>query len=231
MMYETLRPVMASSQEGGSSTARKETGVVPRNNAELLVRARDKEIDGLIALLSKPTQALTSDEYLESIAKRQEAVNRFLVRGGADTVRRLFDRIRDYEKKSPIRLDLSMLEMSGRLLGALHLPDANLEKWIFTDSDITGSNLYGANLTEAVAPRAIMRRVVATGSNWENAVIPKADLSGARFIGATFENTVMTDVIVSPETNFAGALFIGTHLGRTDLSQANTVGAVFRGIR
>lgn len=198
--------------------------------AELEV-PQDAVIEELIQLLSRPTQPLTTEAYGDSIRKRQEAVNAFLNRGGAETLRRLFERIKQVEAREPIKIDLSMLEVSGRILGDLYLPGANLEKLIFTDSDISGSNLHSANLTAAVATDAIMRGIIGTGSNWTNAVIPGADLSGARFVGARFINTDMTDVKVDEQTNFAGAKFVGTYLGRTDLSAANLVGAVFRGIR
>ena len=191
----------------------------------------DQEIDNLIQLLSTPTQALTHEEYIDSIARRQAAVSRHLLRGGVETLRRFFQRIKEIEERKPLHLDLSMLEVSGKLLSGLYLPGANLEKFIFTESDLTGSNLTGSNLTEAVAPGAIMRGVIATGSNFTNAVLPGADLSGARLIGCTFINTVMPDVIVDRDTNFAGSRFVGTYLGNTDLSITNTAGAIFRGVR
>lgn len=102
-------------------------------------------------MLSRPTQALTSEEYLESIAKRQEAVSKHLLRGGVDTLRRFFERIKQLEERRPLTIDLSMLEVSGRLLSGLYLPAANLEKLVFTESDLAGSNLTGSNLTGAVA--------------------------------------------------------------------------------
>ncbi len=202
--------------------------VVPHTEIE---RIDDAVIDSLIELLSKPTQALTPEEYLDSIAKRQKAVDQHLIIGGADTLRRFFERIRQLEKKQPVRIDLSMLELIGKLLGGLYLPGANLEKLILTETDITGSNLEAANLNAAVANGAIMRGVVATGADFTDAVMPHADLSGARIIGGTFVNTVMTNVIVDEETNFAGARFIGTYLGGTDIAAANLTGAIFRGIR
>jgi len=202
--------------------------VLPHTDIELL---RDAEIDTLIAMLSKPTQALTTDEYSDSIKKRQEAVNKHLFRGGVDTLRRFFERIRQLEEKQTIKIDLSMLEISGRLLSGLYLPAGHLEKLIFTDSDLTGANLTAANLTAAVGVGAIMRGVIATGAKFTDAVLPDADLSGGRFIGCTFINTDMTDVIVDRDTNFAGSRFIGTYLGGVNLSVTNTTGAVFRGIR
>lgn len=201
---------------------------LPHTDIELL---QDAEIDKLIELLSRPTQALTTEEYLESIARRQEAVNKHLFRGGSDTLRRFFERIRQLEGKQPIKLDLSMLEVSGRLLSGLYLPASNLEKLIFTDSDITGSNLTGANLYAAVASGAIMRAIVASGANFTDAIISESDLSGGRFIGCTFINTQMSNIKVDKDTNFAGSRFFGTYLNGVDLSMANTTGAVFRGIR
>lgn len=56
----------------------------------------DAVIDDLIALLSRPTQALTTEEFIDSIRQRQEAVNKFLIRGGAETVRKLFERIKQF---------------------------------------------------------------------------------------------------------------------------------------
>jgi uncharacterized protein YjbI with pentapeptide repeats len=202
--------------------------VLPNTGIEIL---QDEEIDKLIVMLSRPTQALTADENLQSMAKRQEAVDKHLLRGGVETLMRFFERIRQLEGKQPIKIDLSMLQISGRLLSGLYLPGANLQRLIFTDSDITGSNLTGAKLNEAVASGAIMRGVIATGAHFTNAVLPDADLSGGRFIGCTFINTDMTDVIVDRDTNFAGSRFIGTYLGRVNLSVTNTTGAVFRGIR
>lgn len=202
--------------------------VLPHADIESL---QDAEIDRLIEMLSRPTQALTADEYLDSIAKRQEAVSKHLLRGGVDTLRRFFERIRQLEDKQPIKIDLSMLEISGKLLSGLYLPGANLEKLIFTDSDLTGANLTAANLTAAVGIGAIMRGAIATGAKFTDAHIPDADLSGGRFIGCTFINANLTDIKVDKDTNFAGSRFIGTYLSGVNLSVANTTGAVFRGIR
>jgi len=202
--------------------------VLPHTDIEPL---QDTEIDRLIELLGRPTQALTADEYLDSIAKRQEVVNNHLLRGGVDTLRRFFERIRHLEERKPIKIDLSMLEVSGRLLCGLYLPGANLEKLVFTESDLSGSNLSSANLNAVVANGAIMRGVIATGANFTDAVLPGADLSGGRFIGCTFISTHLNDIKVDKDTNFVGARFIGTYLGGVDLSVANTSGAVFRGIR
>lgn len=215
-------------QGEGVGASSSEGLVLPHTNIEPL---QDKEIDILIELLSRHTQALTTEEYLESIVKRQEAVNKHLFRGGADTLRRFFERIRQLEGKQPIRIDLSMLEVSGRLLSGLYLPAANLEKLIFTDSDITGSNLTGANLYAAVASGAIMRAIVASGANFTDAIISESDLSGGRLIGCTFINTQMSNIKVDKDTNFAGSRFFGTFLNGVDISIANTTGAVFRGIR
>lgn len=192
---------------------------------------QDIEINNLIELLSSPTQALTTEEYLGSIAKRQEAVSKHLLRGGVDTLRRFFERVRQLEGKQPIKIDLSMLQISGKLLSGLYLPGAYLEKLIFTDSDLTGANLTAANLTAAVGNGAIMRGVIATGAKFTDAVLVDADLSGGRFIGCTFINTILEDARVDKDTNFAGARFIGTYLSGVDLSITNTTGAVFRGIR
>lgn len=201
---------------------------LPHAGIELL---QDAEIDRLIVLLSRPTQALTAEEYVGNIEKRQEAVSKHLLRGGADTLRRFFERVRQLEEKQPIKIDLSMLEISGKLLSGLYLPAANLEKLVFTDSDLSGSNLCSANLNAAVANGAIMRGVIATGANFTDAVLPGADLSGGRFIGCTFTNTHLNDIKVDKDTNFVGAKFIGTYLNGVDLKVANISGAVFRGIR
>lgn len=186
------------------------------------------EIDDLIKILSRPARALTGDELDDSIRKRQEAVDTHLFRGGPEILTLLFERIKQIEarQKQPIKIDLSMLNMSEKILSGLYLPAANLRRLLFVDSDLTGSTL-----TEAVAPRAIMRGIIATGSNWSNAIIPGADMSGGRFVGSLFINTVMPDVIIDKDTNFAGAIFVGAYIGRTDLSIANTTGAIFRGIR
>jgi uncharacterized protein YjbI with pentapeptide repeats len=216
--------------EKGISNDDQEKGLISSLGSEI-ERVNDPEIDNLIDLLSRPAQGLATEEYLDSIARRQEAVSKFLLRGSAETLRKLFERIKQWETKQPIKLDLSMLEISGRVLGGLYLPGANLDKLVFTESDITGSDLTGSILTEAVAPKAIMRGVIAAGSNWSNAVIPGADMSGGRFVGSIFINTIMPDVIVDKDTNFTGAVFIGTYIGRTDLSIAHTTGAIFRGLR
>lgn len=192
---------------------------------------QDAEIDRLIQLFSKPTQALTHEEYRDSIRKRQDAVNKHLFRGGAETLRRFFERIRYLEERQSIKLDLSMLDVSDHILSGLYLPGANLEKLILTGSDITGSELTGANLSDSIATKAILRGVVAAGANFTNAIMPNADLSGGRFMGCIFLNTVMTDVILDEDTNFAGAWFVGSYLGTADLSRANTVGAIFRGLK
>ena len=101
---------------------------LPQANIESL---QDAEIDRLIVLLSRPTQALTAEEYSGNIEKRQEAVSKHLLRGGSDTLRRFFERIRQMEEKQPVKIDLSMLEISGKLLSGLYLPAANLEKLVY----------------------------------------------------------------------------------------------------
>src|SRR5258708_1142661 len=103
--------------EGSNSegTEQSNSGLVPSPHADIEV-PQDPEIETLIALLSRPTEALTRDEYLDSIAKRQEAVEQHLLRGGVETLRRFFERIRQMEDRQPVRMDLSMLEFSGRLL-------------------------------------------------------------------------------------------------------------------
>lgn len=98
--------------------------VLPNTELEILP---DAQLDSLIGLLSRPTQALTAEEYLDSIAKRQEAVSKHLLRVGVDTLRRFFERIKQLEAKQPVKIDLSMLEISGKLLSGLYLPGANLE--------------------------------------------------------------------------------------------------------
>jgi uncharacterized protein YjbI with pentapeptide repeats len=194
---------------------------------------RDSEINNLIALLSRSTQALSQEEYFDSMVKRQEAVDKFLVRGGSESVRRLFQRIKQIEESEgrTIKLDLSMLEISGKLLGDLYLPGANLEKLIFSLTDISGSNIQGSRLVEAVAPRATMRNINAKGTNWTDAIAPGADASGSAFIGSRFINTDMNEWIVDRQTNFAGCVFINVYAAGVDFSIPNTVGAVFRGIR
>ncbi len=214
--------------QGGLVVA--QTDFVPSMDTNLDV-PQDAEIDRLIEMLSKPSLALTREEHIDSIRKRQDAVNQHLFRGGAETLRRFFERVRYMDEKQSIKLDFSMLDMSEKILSGLYLPGANLEKLIITLSDLTGSELTGANLTDSIATRAIFRGVVAAGADFTNAVMPSADFSSGRFMGCTFINTVMPNVIVDERTNFAGAIFIGAYLGRADLSRTNTVGAVFRGLK
>lgn len=196
-----------------------------------LEQLQDPAIEELIKLLSQPTRTLTHEASIDNMRKRQEAVDKFLLRGGAETLRLFFERVRKLEEREPIKLDLSMLEISGRLLSGLYLPGAKLEKLIFTESDISGSNIIAANLLEAVAPDATARGIIATGSTWTNAVVPGLDARGGRFVGCRFINTDMTGWKVDEDTNFAGARFIGAFLGGVDLQATNTVGAVFRGCR
>lgn len=225
-------------KEDERSLARREGGREKEVRSELdisstdLETIQDPDLDELMEILSQPTQALSTDDYIASIARRQEVVSKHLLRGGADRLRRFFELVKQRDQSGhPVKLDLSMLEISGKLLSGLYLPGANLEKLIISDSDLTGSNLYAANLRQVVGAGAIMRGVIATGSVLTDAVFPGADFSGARLIGCTFINSVLTDVIVDRDTNLAGARFIGTHLGGTDIESANTVGATFRGIR
>ncbi len=192
---------------------------------------QDPELDELIELLSQPTRALSRDERNASIARRQEVFNKHLLSGGADKLRRFFTVIKQRQQAQPVKLDLSMLEISGKLLTGLYLPGANLEGLVITESDLTGSNLSGANLKAVVGNGTIMRGVIATGANFTDAVFPNADFSGARLIGGTFVNTYLTDAIVDKDTNLVGARFIGTFLGDTDLNITNHPGAIFRGIR
>ncbi|MFI5265218.1 MAG: pentapeptide repeat-containing protein [Candidatus Levyibacteriota bacterium] len=238
MNYETFRPVLEPEPSGaGKNRNKQEAGgelvpSSPQEAAETRNRlALPRDIDNLLALLRKPTHVLTSDESFASMVQRQETVNKFLLRGGAEALSNLFTRIKQIEEKETIKLDLSMLELSDKLLGGLYLPGVNAEKLVFSLSDISGSDIRAGNFTAAVATRAIMRGVIATGSDWTDAVIPRADLSGGRFVGGTFVNTDMRGAIVDRDTNFVGAVFIGTYVGGVDLSIANTAGAVFKGIR
>jgi len=86
-------------------------------------------------------------------------------------------------------------------------------------------------LSDSIATMAILRGVIAAGAIFNNAIMTQADLAGGRFMGCTFVNTVMTDVKVDEQTNFAGAVFIGTYFGKADLSRTNTVGAIFRSLK
>lgn len=211
-----------SLQRHGDEPVSEETGieVIP-----------DPEIDRLIKLLSQSTQALSTEEYVDSIAKRQETVSKYLLRGGPDTLRRFFERIRQMEIRQSVKLDLSMIDISGKILGGLYLPSANLQKLTFTESDLTGSFLIAADASEAVGAGSILRGVVAVGMKFDNAVMPDVDWSGGRFVGCSFVNTVMTGGKIDQETNFAGCRFIGTYISGTDLSPANRMGAIFRGLR
>lgn len=194
---------------------------------------QDPELDELIELLSQPTRALTRDERNANIARRQEVFNKHLLSGGADKLRRFFALIKQRQQTQPVKLDLSMLEISGRLLTGLYLPGANLEGLVITESDLTGSNLSGANLKAVVGNGAIMRGVIATGADFTDAVFPKADFSGARLIGTTLINTYMQEVIVDKDTNLVGARLIGTFLGDNQdlINITNHPGAIIRGIR
>lgn len=221
---------LGSSSELESGLVITETSLIPSTDVSLDV-PQDTEIDRLIEMLSKPTLALTHEEYEDSIRKRQNAVNQHLFRGGAETLRRFFERVRYIETKQSIKLDFSMLDMSEKILSGLYLPGANLEKLIISGSDLTGAELTGADLTDSIATRAILRGAVAAGADFTNAIMRGADLSGGRFMGCTFINTVMPNVIVDEKTNFAGAVFIGAYLGRANLSRTNTVGAIFRGLK
>ena len=207
-----------------------ETGLVPSEETSIYV-PQDAEIDRLIEMLSQPTQGLTYEEYTDSIRKRQEAVDQRLFRCGVETLRRFFERIRYFEEKRSVKPDLSMLDFSGKILSGLYLPGANLEKLIITGADVTGGELTGANLSDSIATMAILRGVIAAGAIFNNAIMTQADLAGGRFMGCTFVNTVMTDVKVDEQTNFAGAVFIGTYFGKADLSRTNTVGAIFRSLK
>lgn len=219
-----FRPVLSQAPDGGTAG----TGAVVESKTRLTV---PRDIDNLIALLRRPTQGLTTEEYFQNMAQRQEAVDKFLLRGGSEALSRLFAKVKQLEEREPVKLDLSMLELSNKLLGGLYAPGVNAEKLVFTMSDISGSDVRAGNFNAVVAPRSIMRGIIATGSDWTDAVIPRADLSGGRFIGSTFINTDMRGAIVNRDTNFTGAVFIGTYVGGVEMELANTAGAVFSGLR
>lgn len=192
-----------------------------------------RQIDELIALLSKPTQQLNRDEYLQSLAARQQAVDKFLFRGGSDKLRDFFDRIRQLEDRvgAAIALDLSMLDLNGKLLTDLYLPGANLEKIIITDSDLTNANLHSANLTGAIGVNSILRGADLRGAKFVDGLFAGVDLTDARAMGARFINTDLTDAKLDKSTNFAGSVFIGTYLRGTNLELANIPGITVRGVR
>ncbi len=231
LVFGTI-PQMANEGDPGKKGSRRITSgdsglirpEVPR------VAVTDKELAEVIALLSKSTQGLTRDEYLESTALRQDAVDRFLFRGGAQTIRRFFDILKQMRETSEVSLDLSMLDFNGKLLSDLYLPGANLEKIIITDSDFSGSNLHSANLTAAIGVNTIFRGADLRGANFTDGLFAGVDLSGARLMGCRFIRTDLTDAVVDPETNFAGSLFVGTFLRNTSLELGRTAGITTRGI-
>lgn len=225
-------------KEDERSLARRDTGKdlgKPSSDIDIastdLERIEDPELEDLLDILSQPTQALTTDDYLASIARRQEVVSKHLLRGGAERLRRFFELVKQRELTHPVKIDLSMLEISGKLLSGLYIPGANLEKLVVTESDLSGAFMIGASAIAMVGEGTIMRGAIATGVDFTDGVFPHADFSGGRFIGCRFINTVMTDVIVDEETNFTGSRFVGTYLRGTNLEKANTVGCTFRGLR
>ena len=69
---------------------------LPRTDIEPL---QDPEIDKIIEMLRAPVQALTTDEHSDSMKKRQEAVDKHLLRGGVDTLRKFFERIKQLDAR------------------------------------------------------------------------------------------------------------------------------------
>lgn len=209
----------------------KEEGLVHLEQG--MEQVKDPEIEELIDLFREPLRAVQVEEYLEGIQKRQDAMSKYLLAGGPRMLERFFAEVKLKERKENkrIKLDLSRLDLSGKILSGVYLPGANLERVTITESELVGADLTAANLNEVVALGAKLTGVIATGANFTSAVLPDADLRGGRFVGCDFTNAILTNVKIDAETNFAGSKFVGAFLDGTDLSPANKMGAIFRGVK
>ena len=119
-----------------------------------------------------------------------------------------------FELDNPVRevARLKTITILRRLEGELQhqariihfLEDAELDKFIFKNANLSGVNLSGANLSATNL----------SGANLSRANLSRANLSGAKLPGTNLS-----------ETNLSGTDLSGTNLSGTDLSETDLSGA------
>jgi uncharacterized protein YjbI with pentapeptide repeats len=122
----------------------------------------------------------------------------------------------------PARLDLSGLDLRGIRLSGLNLKGVNLRNTLLSDADLTGVNLNGSDLSHAV-----MNRVVAIGTSFENALMDGANLSDALASSASFRGAYLVGAwlhrIVAVDSCFDRST-----LAAADFTDADLSGACFK---
>lgn len=160
---------------------------------------------------------------------------------GNDGVANSFDdRISDLTGTNLVGASLEKANLQGGQLG-----NANLRRTNLTDANLTygnleqaqltnarlvnvtavqsywqGSNLVGADLTQAQFNRADLsqarlNRIEASHSSWQQATLAQSDWVGANLVGADFSQASLSGA------NFQGANLDSANLYRADLRQAN----------
>lgn len=121
-------------------------------------------------------------------------------------------------------VDLSGLDLSHHVFGAVDFRGATLEDVDFADADLSGAQFAECPMDNARFDGATLKAVDLAGTKLAGASLCRADLTGATLTGADLENTNLDDSVLA-ETQCAGASFKKASLLRTALVQANLANA------
>ena len=108
-------------------------------------------------------------------------------------------------------IDLSWTDLSQRRLNGLKLPYVNLRCAVLNFTELSGADIRGANLSEALGRRTDFTGANLVGANLTGANLPDASLSDTKLQGIDW-----TDANISGST-ISGATFAGGVLMRTSL--------------
>ncbi len=203
---------------------RSDSEIVVPNTSSILVGNRS--VDRLLKILARPNQFLTDKQMADDIRKRQDAISRFLLPGGADFLQALFAKAREIN----ITLNFSTLDLGGFIFAGLKIEGPNFEKLGFSEADLTGANIQATRFLEALGVGANFTDAIVTGSDFRSAVLSRINAKGTRFIGCDFTGAIMNDMEIDERTNFAGSIFKGTYMQRVPIEKANLAGIRNHGI-
>ena len=104
-----------------------------------------------------------------------------------------------------------------------NLMDAQLSRSIIYDTDFSGANMAGADLTDITN---------CDGANFTQAELQGADLSRSTFLNVLFNSAELQEAILCDCTFGYGCIFneanlYGANLDKADISQASIAGAIF----
>lgn len=112
-------------------------------------------------------------------------------------------------------------DFSNTDLGGHNLRGANLRMAIFNSTNMTGTDLRAANFDNCMIMASSMVNADCRGASFRNASFHESDLTGADFRGAEMTKAYLG--AMHPDTNFAGATMNEVGVGRRNRSELRSV--------